>query len=201
MRSGLTPTRVAARPRPVRSRSDSASSRCSVETYWSESLPASVSAARRMASSSAPGCATASAGEAGPATGSSPERPLHARAQPIDLDAELGEHSQHDAAGRLRARSGAAAPGAGASNAESRCSGVTCGLRASWARRPAVATASWDLMVKRSACMAMTSWGCCETGIWRRRRARARGRVGGSWETARARRGRNGGPPRAPEPA
>ena len=43
------------------------------------------------------------------------------------------------------------------SNASNRCGGTTSGLRAATARRCASATASWDLMVNRSACMLKAS--------------------------------------------
>ena len=151
-RSCVAPTLARARPATPSSPA-SASSRCSVETYWSESLPASRSAARSTDTSSEPGCATESALEPEPATGSCSSPCWTVARSASTSRPSLPSTGSTTPPGASAATS--VARGASTSSAASRCSGVTCGLRRSSASRPAAASASWDLIVNLSACMSV----------------------------------------------
>ena len=82
-----------------------------METYWSESLPASTLGRAQHSQQLRAGLRHGVGGRGRARDGQLGERALHARAQAIDLDAELGKHSQNDAAGGLCARCGAAGTG------------------------------------------------------------------------------------------
>ena len=118
----------------------SASSRCSVETYSSPRAAISRSAARSTSSSSRD-----VAGSRAPAVivgrrSSSP---------PVALRTAAGS------APTLR-RTGPTSPPSWSSSAISRCCGAASVLRRSAASRIAACRASWDLIVKRSSCMAIS---------------------------------------------
>ena len=105
--------------------------------YSSESLPASASASRRTPSSSR---AVAGSVAAPVSFGSASRAALT---------------SARTASGRtpsLRS-TGSTTPSACSSRVASRCSGVVSELRRLAASEVAAAKASWDLIVKRSACM------------------------------------------------
>ena len=118
----------------------SASSRCSVETYSSLSSRISLSAVRRIWTSSVE-----------PPAGSAVAGPPDS----LGSASSRGASAWRTAAGSapsLRS-TGATTPPSCSSSTASRCSGVVCGLRRSSASRWAACSASWDLMVKRSGCI------------------------------------------------
>ena len=144
--------------------SASASSRCSVETYSSPRSRASFSAARSTPENSLEGCV--------PSPGTA-ELNLGSAASAESISSPSARTSTPS----FPSTPGTTPPGESAATAPSpsstliRCSGTTCGLAASWASRAAAAMASWDLIVKRSACITGSfSWGS-RTGSERRRRA------------------------------
>src|SRR4051795_7611714 len=110
---------------------------CSVETYSSLRSRISDSASRRTRTSSLDGPAD-----------SPPCRTVGS--------ASSAAFASERTAARLPPSllmTGATTPSSCSSSTESRCSGVTCGLRRRSAREPAAAIASWDLIVKRSGCI------------------------------------------------
>ena len=128
----------AARRRPWSWRSASASSRCSVETYSSLSLPIAFSAARStpMSSFDAPAGSPASPLTVGRAS-----------------SAALASARMAPGSAPSFCRTGTTTPASCSSRTASRCSGVSCGLRRLSASCCAAWRASWDLIVKRSACI------------------------------------------------
>ena len=131
---------------------ESASSTCSVETYSSLSSRASLSAARSTATSS------------DPAPEPSPPSPRVGWASSAALtSARIG---CTPAPSLLR--TGTTTPPSCSSRTESRCSGVTCGLRRSSASVCAAWIASCDLIVNRSGCKVSVS--CVRKSQWLRLR-------------------------------
>ena len=119
-----------------------ASSRCSVETYSSLSSRISVSAVRRIWTSSAE-----------PPAGSAPPCPLSfgsaSSARPSSWRIDAGSTPS------LRS-TGTTTPPSCSSSTASRCSGVVWGLRRSSASRCAAWSASCVLIVSRSGCMGFS---------------------------------------------
>ena len=122
---------------------ESASSRCSVETYSSLSWRISSSPSRRTRTSSLDGpAASPPAVSVGIASSSALTSLRSALVSAPSL-----------------ASTGTTTPPSCSSSTLSRCSGVTCGLRRRSASWPAAAMASWALMVNRSACIKKSQSG------------------------------------------
>ena len=144
----------------------SASSRCSVETY-SSPIPRASSSARLSRSISCD--PSAGAAEASPVTVGSASA------------ASLARRRTRSGSAPARRSTGTTIPPSCSSRASSRCAGVTSGLRRAPASRCAAARASWDLTVKRSACIENLSGYIADRGARpttrpRRERRRSSGR-------------------------
>ena len=117
----------------------SASSRCSVETY-SSPIPRASSSARLSSSISARA-----------------ERRAWRLASPVTVGsasaASFARRRTRSGSAPARRRTGTTMPPSCSSSASSRWGGATSGLRRAPASRCAAARASWDLTVKRSACI------------------------------------------------